>query len=131
MTSELLLHVEALQTVFAGEQPMMIPIRPTDRGKLCFFCDNASREGFRGVTQYPNGALILQEGLWDLQFAKGGSNLCKAQNQVNHLLVEIRGGKHGGCELWAATDNPVWSAVWKKEISKARHLFYLVLTLKC
>ena len=48
VTSELLLHVEALQTLFAGEQPMMIPIHLTDRGKLCFFCGNTSREGFRG-----------------------------------------------------------------------------------
>ncbi len=110
---------------------MMIPIHPTERGKLRFFCGDASREGFGGATQYPDGTLTLQEGLWDLQFSKGGSNLRKAQNQVNHLLLEIRGGKHDGCELWAATDNSVWSAVWNKGMSKARHLFYLVLTLKC
>ncbi len=103
VTSELLLHVEALQTLFAGEQPLMIPIRPTDRGNLRFFCSNASREGFRGATQYPDGTRTLREGLWDLQFAKGGSNLREAQNQVNHLLPEIRAGKHDGCELWAAT----------------------------
>ena len=114
VTSELLLHVEALQTLFAGEQPMMIPIHPTERGKLRFFCGDASREGFGGATQYTDGTLTLQEGLWDLQFSKGGSNLRKAQNQVNHLLLEIRGGKHDGCELWAATDNSVWSSAWNK-----------------
>ena len=55
-----------------------------------------------GVTQYPDGTLTSREGLWDLQFAEGGSNLREAQNQVNHLLLEIRGGKHDGCEPWAA-----------------------------
>ena len=107
VTSELLLHVEALQTLFAGEKPLMIPILPTDRGKLRFFCSNTSHEVFGGATQYPHGTLTSREGLWDLQFAKGGSNLRKAQNQVNHLLLEIRAGKHDGCELWAVTDNSV------------------------
>ena len=130
MTSELRLHVEALQTLFAGEQPLMIPIRPTDRGKLRFYCGDASREGFGGVTQYPDGTLSMREGLWDPQFADGGSNLREAQNQVNHLFHEIRAGKHDGCEVWVATDNSVWSSVWNKGMSKARHLFYLVLTLK-
>jgi hypothetical protein len=74
--------------------------------------------------------LTSREGLWDFQFSEGGSNLRKAQNQVNHLLYKIRAGKYDGCELWAATDNLVWSAVWNKGMSKARHLFYLVLTLK-
>ncbi len=45
VTSELLLHVKAFQILFTGEQPMMIPIRPTDKGKLRFFCGDASREG--------------------------------------------------------------------------------------
>jgi hypothetical protein len=99
----------------------MIPIRPTDKGKLRFFCGDASREGFRGATQYPNGTLSAREGLWDPQF----------QNQVTHLLHEIRAGKHDGCEVWAAIDNSVWSAVWNKGMSQqARHLFYLVITLK-
>ncbi len=89
VTSELLLHVEALQILFAGEQPLMIPIRPTDKAKLCFFCGDASREGFGGATQYPNGTLTSGEGLWDLQFTEGWSNPREAQNQVNHLLYEI------------------------------------------
>ncbi len=38
VTSELLLHIEALQILFAGEQPLMIPIRPTNKAKkLRFF----------------------------------------------------------------------------------------------
>ncbi len=129
-TSELLIHVEALQTLFAGEKPLMIPIWPTNKGKLCFFCGDALLEGFEGATQYPGGMLTSREGLWDSQFAEGGSNLQEAQDQVNHLLYEIRAGRHDGCELWAATDNSVWSAVWNRGMSKVRHLFYLVLTLK-
>ncbi len=31
---ELLLHAKALQMLFAGEQPLMVPISPTDKGKL-------------------------------------------------------------------------------------------------
>jgi hypothetical protein len=46
------------------------------------------------------------------------------------IFYEIIAGRHDGCKLWAATDNSVWSAIWNKEMSKARHLFYLVLTLK-
>ena len=70
-----------------------------------------------------------QEGLWDASFAEGGANLREAQNQVNHLLWEITAGKHDECEVWAATDNAVWLAVWTKGMSHARHLFHLVLTL--
>ncbi len=54
----------------------------------------------------------------------------EAQNQVNHLLHEIRMGMHDGCKVWAATDNSVWLAVWNKGSSSARHLFYLDLALK-
>jgi hypothetical protein len=108
----------------------MIIIWSTDKAKLCFFCGDASCEGFGGATQYLDGTLTSCEGLWDLQFAEGGSNLWEAQNQVNHLLYEIRAGKHDGCKLWGVTDNSVWSAIWNKGMSKARHLFYLVLTLK-
>jgi hypothetical protein len=72
----------------------------------------------------------MREGLWDPEFAKGGLNLREAQNQVNHLLQEIRMGKHDRCEVWAVTDNYIWSAVWNKRLSLARHLFDLVLTLK-
>jgi hypothetical protein len=37
MNLELLLHAKALQILFAGEQPLMVPLWPTDKGKLCFF----------------------------------------------------------------------------------------------
>ena len=130
VTLELLLHAEALQELFGQEQPLMTPIRPTDKRKLRYYVGDASREGFGGATQYPRGDLVTREGLWDSEFAEGGSNLWEAQNQVNHLLQEIRAGEHDGCEIWAATDNSVWSAVWTKGMSNARHLFYLVLALK-
>ncbi len=38
--------------------------------------------------------------------------------------------KHDRCKVWAATNNSVWSAIWNKGSSSARHLFDLVLTLK-
>ena len=37
-TSELLAHTEALQVLLQGEQPIMVPIRPTDKHTLHFFC---------------------------------------------------------------------------------------------
>ena len=130
VTSELLAHAEALQVLFQGEHLIMVPIRPTDKYILRFFVGDASREGFGGSTQYPGGLVSSREGLWDPEFSEGGSNLREAQNQVNHLIAEIRAGCHDGCEVWAATDNSVWSAVWNKGLSSARHLFYLVLVLK-
>ncbi len=82
------------------------------------------------MTQYPDGVVSSWEGLWDPKFAKGGSNLQEAQNQVNQLLQEIREGLHNGCKVWPATNNSVWSAIWNKGLFSARHLFYLVLALK-
>jgi hypothetical protein len=119
VTSELLLHAEALQELFGGEHPLMVPIWPTDKKKLRYFVGDASREGFGGATQYPAIGCVSQESLWDPEFAKGGSNLREAQNQVNHLLQEIRAGDHNGCKIWAATDNSVWSAICTKGMSKA------------
>ena len=68
--------------------------------------------------------------MWSPEFARGGSNLREAQNQVNHLLLEVKAGKHDGCEIWCGTDNAVWSAVWHKGMSSAKHLFALVVELK-
>ncbi len=114
VTLELLLHTGALQILFKEEQPLMVPIRPTDKGKLHFFVGDASQEGFGGAPQFLDGMVMSQERLWDPNFAEMGSNLQEAQNQVNHLLQEIRIGKHNGCKLWAATDNSIWSDVWNK-----------------
>jgi hypothetical protein len=129
---ELLLHAGALQILFDWAQPLMVPVRPTNKGKLHFFVGDASREGFSGATRFPDGTVTPHKGLWDPKFAEGGPNLREAQNQVNHLLEEIRMGKHehDRCKVWAATDNSVWSAVWNKGLSSACHLFYLVLALK-
>jgi hypothetical protein len=102
-TSELLLHAEALQVLFKGEQPWTVPIQTTDKRKLRYYVGDASREGFGGVTQFPNLSMTSREGLWDASFVEGGSNLREAQNQVNHLLWEIT--------VWAATDNAVWPAL--------------------
>ncbi len=94
----------------------MLPICPADVRKLCFFIGDASIEDFGGATQFPDGTITSWEELWDQKFAGGGSNLREAKNQVNHLLHEIIAGRHDGCKLWAATDNSVWSAVWKKRL---------------
>jgi hypothetical protein len=43
---ELLLHAKAPQILFTGKQPLMVLLRLMDKGKLCFFVRDASREGF-------------------------------------------------------------------------------------
>ncbi len=40
-TTELLLHCEALQMLFVGEDPLLVPLRPTDKGKLRFYVGDA------------------------------------------------------------------------------------------
>ena len=130
ITEELVVHVQALQTLFEPEEPLMVPIRPTSSHKLRYLLGDASAEGFAIATQYPNGRVEFKDGLWLEELSDGGTNLREAQNHVNYLLASIKEGKHDGCEIWAGTDNAVFSAVWHKGMSSARHLFNLVLELK-
>ena len=130
ITEELVIHTSALQRLFSSQAPLMVPIRPTDAKKLRYVIGDASAEGFAIATQYPNLHVDTKDGLWEQAFAERGSNLREAQNHVNHLLEEIEGRKHNGCELWEATDNAVLSAVWHKGMSTARNLFRVVLELK-
>ncbi len=81
-------------------------------------------------TQYPDLVFDKRDGLWLDSFAAGSSNLREAQNIVNHLLWDIRCGKHDGCAILQPTDNAVWSYVLNKGLSTAKHLFNLVLDLK-
>jgi len=130
ITNQLLMHVDALLVLFNTEAPRVVPVRPTDKSKLRYVCGDASAEGFGVMTQYPSLKIQGRDGLWDPKFAEKGSNLREAQAQCNHLLEEIRARKHDGCELWCFTDNAVWSAVWVKGMSSAKHLFNLVVELK-
>lgn len=130
VTSELSLHVQALLKMFASESPLALPVRPSHRNKFRYFIGDASAEGLGSAFQYPNLEVRGREGLWDESFAEGGSNLREAQCQVNHLLAEINAGLHDGCEVWAFSDNAIWSMVFNRGSSSARHLFKLVLDLK-
>ena len=130
ITSELLMHVEALRSLFAAETPHSVPIRPTDKWKNRYYLGDASAEGFGSGMQYPDMVLDGRVGLWMAGYAEGGSNVREGTNMTNHLLEDIKAGKHDGCEVWCFTDNSVWSYVWTKGLSTARHLFYLVLDLR-
>lgn len=130
VTKELNLHAQALLRLLDSEAPLALPIRPSDKHKLRYTIGDASAEGFGSATQFPTMEIQGRDGLWDPSFAEGGSNLREAQCQVNHLLGEIRAGDHDGCEIWCFTDNAVWSAVWNKGMSSARHLFLLIVELK-
>ena len=130
ITDELLTHVRALKVMFKSETPLLVPVRPTSARKIRYVVGDASAEGFAIATQYPDGRVVFKDGLWCKEFAQGGSNLREAQNHVNQLLADIRAGKHDGCKIWAGTDNAVWSAVWHKGMSSAKHLFKLILDLK-
>ena len=122
--------MRGLLRLFHTREPLAVPVRPSDRGKLRYHVGDASAEGFAAGTQHPNQMLEGRDGLWRPDFALGGSNLREAQNIVNHLLTEIKQGRHDGCEIWSASDNAVWSAVWHKGMSSAKHLFNLVLDLR-
>ena len=130
ITPELLCHCEALLELFEGDLPREIYIRPASSSQYRYYIGDASREGLGGATQFPDGSIKGRRGMWELDFAERGSNLREAANQVNHLLREIRAGMHDGCSIWAFTDNGVWSAVWLKGLSTAKHLFDLVLRLR-
>ena len=43
VAAELLLHAEALQELFKGKQPLMVPICPTNKRRLRFYVGDASR----------------------------------------------------------------------------------------
>jgi hypothetical protein len=130
LTPEMILHTKALLRIFSGDKPIMLPLRPSDAHKVRYIVGDASNEGFAIATQYPNQVIDSRDGLWEEAFAEGGSNLREAQNIANTILLDVRAGKHDGCELWVFTDNAVWSAVWGKGMSSARHLFSLVVDLK-
>jgi len=130
ITKELLAHVTALIELFEGDTAAAVPIRPTSALKIRYQAADASAEGFGAGTQYPDSMFERRDGLWDPAYAIRGSNLREATVQANHLLKDIRAGKHDGCEVWMFTDNAVWSYVWNKGMSTAKHLFSLVLELK-
>jgi hypothetical protein len=130
ITSELLDHCEALLELFDSELPRADFVRPASATSYRYYVGDASREGLGGATQFPDLSIRGRRGVWEPSFADGGSNLREAQNQVNHLIQEVRAGLHDGCEVWAFTDNGCWSAVWLKGLSTAKHLFMLVLRLK-
>ena len=129
-TPELISHCEALIELFQPEQPREVFIRPSSASQFRYYIGDASREGLGGATQFPDGSIRGRRGVWQQEFAEGGSNLREATNQVNHILREIQAGMHDGCALWAFTDNGVWSAVWSRGLSTAKHLFDLVLRLR-
>ena len=78
ITPELRRHVSALLGMFPTDVPAVLPIQPTDKGKVRYVIGDASAEGLGAAIQYPDGALVGRHGLWDEDFALGGSNLCKA-----------------------------------------------------
>ena len=130
ITQAMLMHTRALRVLFSNEVPHTVSIRPTDKGKLRYYIGDASAEGFGSGVQYPDMTLTGRDGLWLPEFALGGSNLREGTNMVNHLLKDVRAGKHDVCEVWCFTDNAVWSYVWNSGLSTAKHLFQLVLDLR-
>jgi len=101
ITPELIAHCSALEHLLAAEAPLLVPVRPTDAHKLRYVVGDASAEGFFIATQYPDLSITTRGGLWEDEFAEGSSNLREAQNFGNHLLDEIKAGKHDGCAVWA------------------------------
>ena len=123
ITDEMMMYVKGLLILFHADMPLTVLIRPTNARKVRYHIGDVSAEGFAAGTQYPDLVLESRDGLWKPDFAVRGSNLREGQNIANHLLMDIRAGKHDGCEVWSATDNAVWSAVCNKGMSTAKHLF--------
>ena len=92
ITDELVDHTRGLLRLFPTQNPLAVPIRPTDRNKIRYHIGDASAEGFAAGTQYPDLMIRGRDGLWQPDFSVGGSNLREAQNIVNHLLKEIKEG---------------------------------------
>jgi len=65
VTSELIAHVLALLRLFAPDDPLLVPLRPTDAYKLRYIGGDASAEGFYIITQYPHLKVDIQEDLWE------------------------------------------------------------------
>lgn len=130
ITPQMRHHVEALNILFNTDTPHSIPIRPTDKHKFRIVIGDASAEGFGVGTQYPDLEFEGRDGLWTKEFGGKPSNLREARNIANHLLRDIRAGKHDGCEVWLCTDNLVFSLVLNKGLSSARHLFEIVLDIR-
>ena len=127
ITAELILHCRAMAELFSDSSPLMVPLRPTDAHKVRYVAGDVSAEGFFITIQYPNGSIETRTGLWLESFSERSSNLPEAQNFGNHMLEEIKSGKHTGCFLWGFTDNDVWSQVWTKGMSLVRHLLNVAL----
>ena len=78
ITNEMLMHMEALRSLFVTEAPHIVPIQPTDRGKHRYFIGDASAEGFGSGVQYPD--LIFEAGMdcgsrslpWEVQILVKG-----------------------------------------------------------
>ena len=69
--------------------------------------------------QYPDLTFEGRDGLWKEDFDSGVSDLGEGQNMTNHLLMDVKSGKHDGCEVWFFTDKALWSYVWTKGLSTA------------
>ena len=71
LSSEMMLHVEALRALFAAEVPHSVSIRPTDKGKIRYVIGDASAKGFGSGTQYPDFTFEGRDGLWEVVFSPG------------------------------------------------------------
>ena len=92
ITMELFEHAGALLRLFEANEPLMVPLRPSEAHKLRYVVGDASAEGFSIATQYPDHTIESRDELWDELFTEGDSNLRETQNFANHLLLKIRSG---------------------------------------
>ena len=90
VTSELLLHVEALQTLFAGEQPMMIPIHPTDRGKHCFFWVTSHARALGGQPNTPMAHSPHERGCGTFNLLK--EDPISVKLKIRSIIFSLRSG---------------------------------------
>lgn len=54
VTKEMQLYVGGLLKLFVNEEPVVLLVRPTDKGKLHYFVGDTSAEEVGSATQFPD-----------------------------------------------------------------------------
>ena len=77
LSSDMMLHVEALRTLFAAEVPHYVSIQPTDKGGTRYVIGDTSAKGFGSGTQYTDLTFAGRDGLWEVVFFPRVVPTCK------------------------------------------------------
>eukprot|EP00804_Cyclotella_cryptica_P009707 CCRYP_011249-RA/>CCRYP_011249-RA protein AED:0.25 eAED:0.25 QI:0/0/0/0.5/1/1/2/0/403 len=130
ITEELVRDLDTLLLFYEEEEPVFLPLRPCNPDDYVYLCGDASAAGYAAGIQRPDGTTTVTLGNWtDVQTARG-SNWREARNLALAFLRDVRSGRLDGKEVWALTDNLVFSIVSNKGMSKSIGLTDIVRDIK-